>query len=77
MTDTDFVVIRAADPDTVKRLPPDLDGRWYERGRLGGQPVGSGVTSAPGILAMAHATDRYETRDSDGVSAQVYEIRLT
>jgi len=73
---TQFVVIRAADEASARLLPPGMDGRWYTRWQIGGHPVGSGATSATGTLAKAEATDRYETRDSDGARAQVYEIRI-
>jgi hypothetical protein len=72
---TEFVVIRAADTTSAQHLPPGMDGRWYARGQIGGQRVGSGVVSGVGVLATAVATDRYETRE-DGARAQVYEIRI-
>lgn len=73
---TEYVVIRAADTTSAQHLPPGVDGRWYTRGQIGGQPVGSGHVTLGGILAKAEATERYETRDSDGARAQVYEIRI-
>lgn len=73
---TRYVVIRAADATSAQHLPPGLDGRWYERSQLGGQRVGSGHVTPGGILAKAEPAARFETRDSDGARAEVYEIRI-
>lgn len=63
-----YIVVRAH-PDLPEGfLPPDMEGRWYDR-----DSIPEGVDWSMGG-AVAVATDRFERRD-DGATARVYEVR--
>lgn len=67
----DLIVIRAA-PDLPEefRLPPNLDGTWFDletMPQLFHEQIDGGV---------AVPTGRFEVRDSDGAVAEIYEIRI-
>lgn len=63
----DYVVIRAHPDLPPGFLPPQLDGRWYDRRDL---PVRFGLGAAVAVPA-----GRFEVRDHDGAVAEVYEVR--
>ncbi|PZG16486.1 hypothetical protein C1I95_17595 [Micromonospora craterilacus] len=60
----DYVVVRPHPDLPAGFLPPDLDGRWFDRSAL---RLGSGT-------AVAVPSGRFEVRD-DGAVAEVYEVR--
>lgn len=66
-----FIVLRPARGLPPGFLPADHDGRWYNRAELFGD--GPVVSQHVG-MAIAIPTDRIEHRDSDGATAQVWEV---
>lgn len=67
-----FVVMRAARGVPPGWMPPDLEGRWYNRTDLLDAPDAP-WTASPGP-AIVLPTSRIEHRDSDGATAQVWEV---
>lgn len=66
MTDPDYVVVRASPDLPDGFIPPDLDGKWFDRATLP-------VSFAQGT-AVAVPSGRFEVRD-DGAVAEVWELR--
>ncbi len=72
LTEPPFVVLRAARGVPPGWMPTELEGRWYSRTDLLGVPPASHL-QPPGP-AVAIPTSRIEHRDSDGATAQVWEV---
>lgn len=66
VTEPDYVVVRPAPDLPAGFLPPDMDGKWYDRATL---PDGAAMGTA-----VAVASGRFEYRE-DGAVAEVFEVR--
>jgi hypothetical protein len=70
-----FIVWRPARGVPPGFMPPGMDGRWEDRGSLPALSLRSLLRGEqPAAHAIAIRTDRVEHRDSDGASAEVWEI---
>jgi hypothetical protein len=67
-----FIVFRAARGVPPGWMPPDLEGRWERRADVFGA-LPANPFDRPGP-AVAIPTSRIEHRDSDGATAQVWEV---
>lgn len=78
----DYVVLRAGLDLPDGWMPPEMDGRWYDRsqfptrGEAEASAARSEFVAAGGAVAIASAapTSRFEVRD-DGAVAEVWEVR--
>jgi hypothetical protein len=68
-----FIVLRAARGVPPDWMPPDLEGRWYYRSDLLAENLPIRVSPADG-MAVGIRTSRIEHRESDGATAQVWEV---
>jgi hypothetical protein len=68
-----FVVWRAAPGVPPGWMPPSLEGRWDYRPKPP-DPMMKEPPPDPNVRAVAVRTSRIEHRDSDGASAEVWEV---
>lgn len=67
-----FIVLRAARGVPPGWMPVDFEGRWYSRTDLLAEKWLA--PDAPEPAAIALPTSRLEHRESDGATAQVWEV---
>lgn len=66
--EADYIVIRAAADLPAGFLPPEMEGKWFDRAELRAEKW-----DGPAEAVAVPAT-RFETRE-DGKVAEVYEVR--
>lgn len=72
----DYVVLRGAPDLPSGFMPPDLDGKWFDRADFWPRPVATaGMADPSGPQAVAVPTGRFEVRE-DGALAEVFEFQV-
>jgi hypothetical protein len=71
MDEPDHIVIRRAPDMPAEEMPDRLEGWWFDRTQI----PQSFALGAPGRVATATPTGRFEVRDYDGAVAEVWEVR--